>query len=48
MRIERASALLAVLYANAHSKNRSFKLTDFMPHEVEAPIDLETAMKTWN
>lgn len=48
MRIERGSALLATLYANAHSKHGGHKLYDFMPHEDEPAMTLEQAMATWH
>ncbi|WP_444956790.1 phage tail assembly protein T [Microbulbifer sp. ZKSA002] len=49
MRIERSTALLATLYANAHrGKGAPAKITDFMPHEKEPEISLEQAMKTWH
>ena len=48
MRIERGSALLATLYANAHSKHGGHKLYDFMPHEDEPALTLEQAMATWH
>ncbi|NBA95504.1 hypothetical protein GUY40_11105 [Pseudomonas sp. R5(2019)] len=47
MRVERGSALLATLYANTHSKDGGYKIYDFMPHEVEAPISLDQAMESW-
>lgn len=47
MRVERGAALLATLYANAHSKQGGYKLFDFMPHEEEPPVSLETAMEKW-
>ncbi len=47
MRVERGAALLATLFANSKTKNGGWKLTDFMPHEDEQPIDLESAMKEW-
>jgi hypothetical protein len=48
MRVERSSALLATLYANSHSKNGGFRLSDFMPHEEESAVSLEQAMATWH
>ncbi|MHC5351694.1 phage tail assembly protein T [Metapseudomonas furukawaii] len=48
MRIERGSALLATLYANANSKQGGFRLYDFMPHEEEPPLTLERAMEKWH
>ena len=47
MRVERGAALLATLYANTHTKDGGFKIYDFMPHEVEAAISLDDAMKSW-
>lgn len=47
MRIERGVATLAVLYANANSKNGGYSLYDFMPHDSEQPLTLEQAMETW-
>ena len=47
MRVERGSAQLAVLYANAHSKNKDHKIYDFMPHMEEPPMTLEQAMDMW-
>lgn len=47
MRVERGAALLATLYANAHSKNGSYKLTDFAPHHDEPAMSLEQAMEQW-
>ncbi|WP_263293054.1 hypothetical protein [Pseudomonas sp. BF-R-30] len=40
-------ATLAVLYANAHSKNGGYTLYDFMPHDSEPEISLEQAMESW-
>ncbi|WP_256675707.1 hypothetical protein [Pseudomonas sp. R5(2019)] len=39
--------MLATLYANTHSKDGGYKIYDFMPHEVEAPISLDQAMESW-
>lgn len=47
MRVERGAALLATLYANAHTKNGGYRIYDFMPHEEEGPISLDEAMKAW-
>lgn len=49
MRIERGSALLATIYANAHRKKDAepFTLDDFMPHADQKPITLEKAMQEW-
>lgn len=46
LRIDRAAALLASLYANAHSKDK-FTPYDFTPYEQAPPITLEEAMKSW-
>ena len=48
MRIERAAALLASLYANRNSKRGGFSLYDFMPHEEEPELSLDEAMNQWN
>ena len=48
MRVERGAALLATLYANAHSKNGGHRLHDFMPHEDEPPLSLDQALSTWH
>lgn len=50
LRIERGAALLATLYANAHSKRGGYKIADFMPHEISAPeqpITIADAMREW-
>mgnify|MGYP003125549520 FL=1 len=47
MRVERGSAQLSTLYANAHSKNGGYKIYDFMPHMEEPPMTLEQAMEKW-
>jgi len=47
MRVERGSAQLSTLYANAHSKNGGYKIYDFMPHMEEPPMTLEQAMDIW-
>lgn len=49
MRIERGSALLATIYANAHRKKDvdPFALDDFMPHADQKPITLDKALKEW-
>ncbi|HHQ2782015.1 TPA: phage tail assembly protein T [Pseudomonas aeruginosa] len=46
MRIERGTALLSALYANAHSKE-PYKIYDFMPHEDEPVLSLEAALDSW-
>tara|TARA_Y100000780_G_scaffold118819_1_gene106974 strand:- start:5267 stop:5515 length:249 start_codon:yes stop_codon:yes gene_type:complete len=47
IRVERGAAQLSMLYVNAHSKNGSYKIYDFMPHMEEPPMTLEQAMKVW-
>ena len=47
MRVERGSAQLSTLYANAHSKNGGYKIYDFMPHMEEPAMTLEQAMDIW-
>ncbi|WP_438287525.1 phage tail assembly protein T [Pseudomonas syringae] len=47
MRVERGSAMLAMMYANVNYKDGPYKIFDFMPHEVEQPISLEQAMESW-
>ncbi len=47
MRVERGTALLATLYANAHSSNDGYKLTDFAPYHDEPAMTLEQAMEQW-
>lgn len=48
MRVEQAIALLASMYANAHSKKGvTFSPKDFMIHVDETPIDIEDALKSW-
>lgn len=47
MRIERATAMLAALYANAHSKGGGYTYYDFMPHQDEPEIDLDQAIASW-
>ena len=41
MRMEEGFALLAAMYANAHSKNGGHRLSDFMPHGDEPELTLE-------
>lgn len=48
MRVEHAGAMLAAMYANAHSKDGGFKLTDFAPYHDQPAMSLEAAMKEWN
>jgi len=48
LRIEQSIALLASMYANAHSKKGvTFNPIDFMPHADETPISLDDALKSW-
>ena len=47
MRVERGAALLATLFANSKSKNGNYRIYDFMPHDEEPAVDLDTAMKEW-
>lgn len=44
-RVEWSSALLATLYANAHSKDGGHKIHDFAPHHEQPETTLEEAMK---
>ena len=46
LRIERGSALLATLFANAHSKEGGYKIYDFMPHDEEPELTLDD-LKNW-
>ena len=46
MRVERAAALLATLFANAHSKEGGYKIYDFMPHDEEPELTLDD-LKNW-
>ncbi|QQE90853.1 hypothetical protein GKQ51_09555 [Azotobacter chroococcum] len=47
MRVERGAALLATLYANAHSKNGGYKISDFATYHDEPTMSLEQAMEQW-
>ena len=47
LRVEQAAALLAALYANAHSKKGDYGLADFSPHTDKPEITLAEAMETW-
>lgn len=49
LRVERGSALLATMYANAHrgKHDAAYQLYDFAPHYDQPVITLEEAMKTW-
>ncbi|WP_325435979.1 phage tail assembly protein T [Pseudomonas nitroreducens] len=47
-RMDRGFAMLASMYANAHTKNGGFKISDFQPHEADdKPISLDEAMERW-
>jgi len=47
-RIEQSVAVIASMYANAHSKKGvTFSPREFMPHADDAPISLEDALKSW-
>lgn len=47
MRVEYGSALLAMLYTNAHSKHGGHQLHEFAPYHDEPQLSLEQAMETW-
>jgi len=47
MRVDRASALLAAIYRNSHSKEGGYKIHDFAPFEDVPELTLEQAMKEW-
>jgi hypothetical protein len=47
IRVERAAALLAMLFVNSKSKEK-FTLYDFAPHLDEPPISLDDAIEQWN
>jgi len=47
LRIDRGFAMLASMYANAHTKTGGYKLWYFTPYEEEPPVSLDDAMKTW-
>ena len=49
LRIERGSALLATMYANAHRKEHSpaYALHDFAPYHDQPVLTLEDAMASW-
>jgi hypothetical protein len=40
--------MLAMLFVNSRSKNATYKIFDFMPHDSEPPITIEEAMEKWN
>jgi len=49
LRVERGSALLATMYANAHRGKDSapYGLHDFAPYHDQPVLTLESAMKDW-
>lgn len=47
MRVEESVALLAAMYANAHSKEGNYKVADFSPHTESPDTTLADAMETW-
>lgn len=49
LRQDRATGLLATIYANAHRKKDAdaFNIWDFLPYEDEPPMTLEQAMEQW-
>lgn len=49
LRTERATGLLATLYANTHRKKDApaYQLWDFLPNEEPPPMTLEQAMERW-
>ena len=47
LRVEHGTALLAMLYANAHSKNGGYRMHDFAPYHDEPAATLEQAMEAW-
>lgn len=49
LRIERAIAMLATLYANSKRRKGAppIKIYEFMPYENEPAISLNDAMKRW-
>jgi len=49
LRVERGSALLATMYANAHRKEHAppYNIFDFAPYHDQPEITLEEAMKSW-
>jgi len=48
LRVERSVATLSAIYANQHSKEKSFRAADFIPHEREREIGLEQALEEWS
>lgn len=46
MRVERAAALLATLFANVNSKEGGYKIYDFMPHDEEPELTIDD-LKNW-
>jgi len=47
MRTDRAIARFSAMYASAHSKNKSFSISDFSPFDKPQVTSLEEAMKEW-
>lgn len=49
LRIERGTALLATMYANAHRKEHApaYELHDFAPYHDQPEATLEDAMANW-
>lgn len=47
MRIERAAALIACVFANIMTSKKGYTVYDFMQHEDEPEATLEKAMETW-
>jgi len=47
LRLDGGFALLASLYANAHSKDGGFTPANFMPYEDEREVSLDEAMSEW-
>lgn len=46
-RVEVSGALLASMYANAHSKHGGMTIYDFAPHLDAPAMSLDQAMKQW-
>lgn len=46
-RVEFGNAMLASLYANAHSKHGGLTVYDFAPHHDAPALTLDQAMKQW-
>lgn len=45
--VERGFALLASMFASAHSKDGGYSFYDFAPHFEEPEIKLEDAVEQW-